>query len=79
MQNLLPIGTPVKMSLHGRLSWPNCLNNPHNLTGKIKETFPERFPDFVYRVMWDNGRSNSYRKNDLDFSGNLDKPLEDFL
>lgn len=65
----LPVGTVVTMSAHGRTNLRNHSRNPHGIEGTIngfvqEGTFSPN--SFIYRVMWSNGQTNSYRDVDLE-------------
>jgi len=57
------VGDSVILSKKGKKEYADAYDNPHNTLGKTIE--PLGFPEFTYRVVWPNGKTNSYRDGEL--------------
>lgn len=73
MTDLIPVGTTVRLTPEAYAYWTEGFeemddkyNNPLDMDGVVMENqFPKidrssLFQDFVYRVRWANGSTNSY-------------------
>ena len=70
LQDLLPLGTRVKMSAKGKGSYFDHSKNPHDGEGIIANyNHLDRLHDdekHFYKVKWNNGQKNTYRTYDVD-------------
>lgn len=68
-EGCMEAGTKVTMSAQGVTKWGSSYANPEGVTGTVTEDLPPTYGggmQFVVRVAWPDGSTNSYQKGDLD-------------